>query len=267
MELINNMLLTRVISSVIGLLIFIGIISWGHFPFFILMTLITAVGLKEFNNITEHDNFHALLTSGLLFLIVSYLNLIFKIDFPVEYLFIIVLLMFFYDSFRKNDLDNIIHTTSFNLLAIIYIVFGLIYFIYLRNIDFKFGLWIALVGTWLTDIGAYFVGKYYGKIKLAPRISPNKTVEGALGGITVSFIFVITITLYINVFNGLWLIYAVLLPFVAIVGDLFESAIKRAAGVKDSGNIIPGHGGILDRFDSLLFTIPFTYFYITLFLS
>jgi len=267
MELISNMLLKRVISSIVGILIFIGIISWGHFPFFILIALITAVGLREFNTITQHDNYVSLLITSLLFLVVSYLNLIYKIDFPIEYLFILVLMVFFYDSYRQEKLNDIIHTTSFNLLGIIYIVFGLIYFIYLRNLDFKFGLWIALIGTWLTDIGAYFVGKYYGKLKMAPRISPNKTVEGAIGGIVFSFIFVIAVTLYLNVFNGLWLIYAVLLPFVAITGDLFESAIKRAAGVKDSGHIIPGHGGILDRFDSLLFTIPFTYFFLTLFLN
>lgn len=267
MGLINKMLLKRVLSSIVGILIFIGIIAWGNFPFFILISLITIVGLKEFNEITDHDNYTALLISSILFLIVSYLNLIYKIDFPVEYLFVLVLLIFFYDSYRKDDLKNIILTTSYNLMAIIYIVFGLIYFIYLRNLDFKFALWIALAGTWLTDIGAYFVGKYYGKMKLAPKVSPNKTVEGAVGGIIFSFIFVVAITLYLGVFNGLWVFYAVILPFVAIVGDLFESAIKRAAGVKDSGKLIPGHGGILDRFDSLLFTIPFTYFYLILFLN
>ncbi|MGM0444982.1 MAG: phosphatidate cytidylyltransferase [Bacillota bacterium] len=261
------MLYKRVISSIVGILVFILIINWGHFPFFILISLITAVGLKEFNKMTDYDNYPALLISSLMVLFVSYLNLIYKIDFPVEYLFILILLIFFYDSYRSGNLENIIQTTSGNILAIIYIVFGLIYFIYLRNIDFKFGLWIALVGTWLTDIGAYFIGKTYGSIKLAPLISPKKTLEGALGGIAASFIFVIGVTLYLNVFSFLWLIYAILLPFIAIVGDLFESAIKRACGVKDSGNLIPGHGGILDRFDSLLFTIPFTYFYITLFLS
>lgn len=267
MEMMNEMLLKRIISSIIGILIFILIVTWGHFPFFLLISLITAVALREFNNMTEFDTLITLLISSMLFLIVSYLNLIFTFDFPVEYLFVLTLLIFFYDCYRKNNLDNIIQIISGNLLAIIYIVFGLIYFIYLRNIDFKFGLWIALVATWLTDIGAYFVGKYYGKIKMAPRISPNKTIEGALGGILFSFIFVVAFTLYLDVFSGIWLIYAVLLPFIAIVGDLFESAIKRATGVKDSGYVIPGHGGILDRFDSLLFTIPFTYFFLTLFLS
>ncbi len=267
MEMINNMLLKRIISSIIGILIFILIVTWGHFPFFILISLITAVALREFNNMTEHDSLITLLISSMFFLIVSYLNLIFGLNFPIEYLFILVLLILFYDCYRNNNLDNIIKSISGNLFAIIYIVFGLIYFIYLRNIDFKFGLWIALVATWLTDIGAYFVGKYYGKIKLAPRISPNKTMEGALGGIIFSFIFVVAFTFYLNVFSGIWFIYAFLLPLIAILGDLFESAIKRATGVKDSGNVIPGHGGILDRFDSLLFTIPFTYFFLTLFLS
>jgi len=267
MEMIYNMLLKRIISSIIGILVFILIVTWGHFPFFLLISLITAVALYEFNKMTKNDTLIPLLISSVLFLIVSYLNLIFSLKFPIEYLFVLVILIFFYDSYRKNNLENIIQSISGNLLAIIYIVFGLIYFIYLRNIDFKFGLWIALVATWLTDIGAYFVGKYYGKIKMAPRISPNKTMEGALGGIIVSFIFVVAFTLYLNVFSGIWLIYAVLLPFIAIVGDLFESAIKRATGFKDSGNVIPGHGGILDRFDSLLFTIPFTYFFLTLFLS
>lgn len=247
-------------------MIFILIITWGNFPFFILISLITAVGLKEFNKMTDYDNYVALLISSFMVLLVSYLNLIYKINFPVENLFILILLIFFYDNYRNDNLENIIHASSGNILAIIYIVFGLIYFIYLRNIDFKSGLWIALVGTWITDIGAYFVGKTYGSKKMAPKISPKKTIEGALGGIVAAFIFVVGVTLYLNVFSFLWLIYAILLPLVAIIGDLFESAIKRAYGVKDSGNLIPGHGGILDRFDSLLFTIPFTYFYLTLFL-
>ncbi|MCF8001993.1 MAG: phosphatidate cytidylyltransferase, partial [Halanaerobiales bacterium] len=155
MEMIYNMLLKRIISSIIGILVFILIVTWGHFPFFLLISLITAVALYEFNKMTSNNSLIPLLISSMLFLIVSYLNLIFSLNFPIEYLFILVLLIFFYDSYRKNNLENIIQTISGNLLAIIYIVFGLIYFIYLRNIDFKFGLWIALVATWLTDIGAY----------------------------------------------------------------------------------------------------------------
>jgi len=199
--------------------------------------------------------------------VVSYLNLIYQYDFHLEYFFILILLIFFYENYQKDDLRNILQNISINIFAVIYIVFGLIYFIYLRNLDLQFALWIALIGTWLTDIAAFFVGKYYGKKKLAPKISPNKTIEGALGGIVTSFLFIIAITLYLDIFSGIWVIYGILLPMIAVVGDLFESAIKRAVDVKDSGDLIPGHGGILDRFDSLFFTIPFTYFYLSLLLN
>jgi len=111
-------------------------------------------------------------------------------------------------------------------------------------------LWVFLV-TWSTDIGAYFAGRRFGKRKLAPSISPNKTVEGLLGGIAAA-----------TVFGGIWaqltgLGVALLAfpPFLAVaaqLGDLFESGMKRRAGVKDSGRWLPGHGGVLDRLDGLV---------------
>ena len=261
------MLLKRIISGTLGVLIFILAIYWGNFPFFIFISLITILALKEFSQITQTNSSFSLILSGMLFLVVSYLNLIYQYDFHLEYFFILILLIFFYENYQKDDLKNILQNISINIFAVIYIVFGLIYFIYLRNLDLQFALWIALIGTWLTDIAAFFVGKYYGKKKLAPKISPNKTIEGALGGIVTSFLFIIAITLYLDIFSGIWVIYGILLPMIAVVGDLFESAIKRAVDVKDSGDLIPGHGGILDRFDSLFFTIPFTYFYLSLLLN
>jgi|SRR6056297_25172 len=261
------MLLKRIISGTLGVLIFILAIYWGNFPFFIFISLITILALKEFSQITQTNSSFSLILSGMLFLVVSYLNLIYQYDFHLEYFFILILLIFFYENYQKDDLRNILQNISINIFAVIYIVFGLIYFIYLRNLDLQFALWIALIGTWLTDIAAFFVGKYYGKKKLAPKISPNKTIEGALGGIVTSFLFIIAITLYLDIFSGIWVIYGILLPMIAVVGDLFESAIKRAVDVKDSGDLIPGHGGILDRFDSLFFTIPFTYFYLSLLLN
>ncbi|MBS3810254.1 MAG: phosphatidate cytidylyltransferase [Halanaerobiales bacterium] len=261
------MLLKRIISGTLGVLIFILAIYWGNFPFFIFISLVTILALKEFSQITQTNSSFSLILSGMLFLVVSYLNLIYQYDFHLEYFFILILLIFFYENYQKDDLRNILQNISINIFAVIYIVFGLIYFIYLRNLDLQFALWIALIGTWLTDIAAFFVGKYYGKKKLAPKISPNKTIEGALGGIVTSFLFIIAITLYLDIFSGIWVIYGILLPMIAVVGDLFESAIKRAVDVKDSGDLIPGHGGILDRFDSLFFTIPFTYFYLSLLLN
>jgi phosphatidate cytidylyltransferase len=115
---------------------------------------------------------------------------------------------------------------------------------------FELLLWVFLI-TWATDIGAYFAGRTYGKRKLAPTISPNKTVEGLYGGIAAAALF-----------GGAWvfatdlpkplLVLAPLFALVAQGGDLFESAMKRRAGVKDSGTWLPGHGGILDRLDGLV---------------
>jgi len=118
--------------------------------------------------------------------------------------------------------------------------------------------------TWITDTGAYFVGSRFGRRKLAPRLSPNKTVEGAIGGL----IFATAMSIAWGSWIGLpWWHCAILGPilgFLGQIGDLCESALKRDLGIKDFGGIMPGHGGILDRFDSLLFTAPIAYYYLGL---
>lgn len=126
------------------------------------------------------------------------------------------------------------------------------------------GAWVLLAFAiaWGSDTSAYFVGRKFGKTKLAPRISPKKTVEGAAGGLAGSVIFAVAISMFIP---ELPVVDAVALAIVAGVagqaGDLFESVLKRSAGVKDSGGILPGHGGLLDRVDALVFTAPATWIY------
>ncbi|WEV60571.1 phosphatidate cytidylyltransferase [Streptococcaceae bacterium ESL0729] len=124
-----------------------------------------------------------------------------------------------------------------------------------------FVVFLALFIVWATDIGAYFFGSKYGRHKLIPSISPNKTVEGSLGGIlsavATSFLMAIIFSKYApNISLGKLLFLTIIFSVVAQLGDLVESSIKRQYRVKDSGNILPGHGGILDRFDSLLFVFP-----------
>jgi phosphatidate cytidylyltransferase len=111
-------------------------------------------------------------------------------------------------------------------------------------------LWVFLV-TWATDIGAYFAGRRFGKRKLAPSISPNKTIEGLLGGIAAAALFGGT-WVWANQLNPVLLVLAPLFAIAAQAGDLFESRMKRMAGVKDSGDWLPGHGGLLDRLDGLV---------------
>ena len=127
-------------------------------------------------------------------------------------------------------------------------------------------LLLPLLLTWASDIGAYFVGRAFGKRKLMPSVSPGKTVAGAVGGLLATMLvgwlyarFVLTPSTQLAFVRGGILVFAILVSIAAQIGDLAESLLKREAGVKDSSHIIPGHGGILDRFDSLLFVLPVSY--------
>ncbi len=159
-----------------------------------------------------------------------------------------------------------------NYLLFCRLVFGLIYIgvlgahlILLRYLP-EGGIWLIVVSavTACSDSGAYFVGRAFGKHKLCPSISPNKTVEGALGGVGAGLLGAILFAfLLLPVVHWLFLIFsAILLSGVGIVGDLTESIVKRGTGTKDSGTCLAGHGGILDRVDSLLFAVPVFYYLI-----
>ena len=126
---------------------------------------------------------------------------------------------------------------------------------------------LTFMCIWAADIGAYFVGKYFGKTPLS-GISPKKTVEGAIFGITASIAVGIAVAYYINLpdFYLTGAALGSLIGIASLLGDLTESMLKRDAGVKDSGDIIPGHGGILDRTDSYIFTAPLVYYFVTLLL-
>ena len=127
-------------------------------------------------------------------------------------------------------------------------------------------VFFLLLVVWLGDSGAYYVGKQFGKHKLSPRISPKKTVEGLAGGVAASIITALVI--HFTFFPRMPLLHAIIagvvLSVAGVIGDLAESMWKRSAAVKDSGTLLPGHGGFLDRFDSILFTAPILYCYWTL---
>lgn len=144
----------------------------------------------------------------------------------------------------------ILYAFAFSTIATIIIATGGIYY-----------LLLVLNFACVCDMGAYFVGVSMGKTKLCPEISPKKTVEGALGGIASSVVVTLVITLCYGYFNKILptLLLTIPLCVVGMTGDLFASVIKRKVGIKDYGNLIPGHGGILDRVDSVLFISPLVY--------
>ncbi|WP_135229908.1 phosphatidate cytidylyltransferase [Deinococcus fonticola] len=162
------------------------------------------------------------------------------------------------------------------LERVVYSVFGLLYipwllgyFLMLRYTpDADAGLLyfaLPLLATFAADIGGFFAGHYFGKRKLAPEVSPGKTVEGAIGGLAFSFITVLIMTQLARIWSPLdAFLYSLLVASASQLGDLSESLIKRALRTKDSGTSLPGHGGFLDRIDSLLFAVPATYLFLNI---
>ncbi|AMA72700.1 phosphatidate cytidylyltransferase [Aneurinibacillus thermoaerophilus] len=172
-----------------------------------------------------------------------------------DVVFLFVLAFLFITVASKNRVEY--HQVAYLLFSAFYLGIG---FHFMNETRITNGLMVTLAilfSTWATDTGAYFVGKARGKTKLWPSISPNKTVEGALGGVILA---ILTMVIFSLVTDSLTLPRAVLIAFIISIsgqiGDLMESAIKRTLNVKDSGTILPGHGGVLDRFDSLIIVFP-----------
>ena len=170
-------------------------------------------------------------------------------------------------------------SVSFSVFGLLYVGIGMISLLMIRHDSIYMSLsmpfelhnwgtitlWLLLFTTWASDTFAYFAGRAFGKRKIVPSISPNKTLEGFIGGFIgciitgAVFSYIVGIPWWMGIHVGM--ISGILAP----LGDLFESKIKRLCNVKDSGTLLPGHGGVLDRFDSLLFTAPITLVYILLF--
>ncbi|HLR46093.1 MAG TPA: phosphatidate cytidylyltransferase [Deinococcales bacterium] len=174
---------------------------------------------------------------------------------------------------RPNQ--NSLNCVVFSLFGYVYIPWLFSFMITLRYVpDATTGIWylaLPLIGVVASDVGAYTIGSLFGRNKLAPEISPSKTVEGALGGMLFALVFVsglhwVASTLFDFSVNTVKLLFfALTVGAASQAGDLFESMLKRWTGVKDSGRFLPGQGGVLDRIDSHLFAVAFSYLFINLF--
>ena len=178
-------------------------------------------------------------------------------------------LPFLYALFVRDTSAKEVFSYVYSSLFFLSLPTSMMLFMYREDLfDDLAGPWLVMLVfclLWANDIFAYLTGRLLGKHKLFPRISPGKTIEGCLGGLVFT---VIAIVVFAHYAAWLSLSAAVGMAAIAVVfgtlGDLCESMLKRQAGVKDSGNLIPGHGGILDRFDSVLFSVPFIFVYLLL---
>lgn len=157
----------------------------------------------------------------------------------------------------------------YSIFGLLYIPWLLGYFLMLRYTpDGEHGLLyfaLPLLATFAADIGGFFAGHFFGRRKLAPEVSPGKTVEGAIGGLAFGFVVVLVMTQLAQIWSPFdAFLYSILVASASQLGDLAESLIKRALKTKDSGTSLPGHGGFLDRIDSLLFAVPATYLFLNI---
>lgn len=247
-------MLKRVLTALVGIPIFLGLLYVGGVYLQIVLAVFVVLGIYELSTFFGSDIYwDYLMLAGLSLLYFTYSGVSSSLLF---FWFYAQLIYYFMRVIFGNQKP---FKQAWHLIAVLYIA-GLFSFLWLVRFDFGFH-WVlfALLVTWLTDTGAYFTGIYLGKHKLAPSISPNKTIEGALGGLVAATLVGIG---YALMLGHSWMhigLLAVLLSIVGQVGDLVESTMKREQTVKDSGKILPGHGGVLDRFDSLLFVLPVLY--------
>lgn len=252
----------RVVSGVVAAAIFLPLLILGGIAFDVLVGLLAMVTIAELFKMKglEIFSFEGVLAMLAAFVLTVplgnyFTNLPLDASVSVYSLMVLFLLagqVLNYPSYRLED-------AVFPVATSFYVGFGFHQLLAARlaGVD---KLLLALFIVWATDIGAYMLGMKFGKRKFAPQVSPNKTLEGFLGGM-VSAVLVAVIFLLFKKETVAYPLY-VTLPLVALfsgvaqLGDLVESAIKRQYGVKDSGKLIPGHGGIFDRFDSLIFVLP-----------
>lgn len=259
---------TRIITAVIAALLFVPFVVYGGTALTLLIYVIAAIGLFEMFKMRKLSMFSV---PGVLSLIALFAMLmpeaweqqvVEATSFSkLEWLIMMTALLLIYVVLKKNKFT--FDDVGFLLCSVFYVGVGFYYFMATREAtDGLLYIVFALVVVWSTDSGAYFVGRKLGKHKLWPEISPKKTVEGFVGGIVIAVIAAVIFE-WISGLEVNWavlLIVTVIASVIGQLGDLVESAIKRHYGVKDSGNILPGHGGILDRFDSLLFVLPLLHF-------
>ena len=276
---------SRSIVNFLGIPLIVFLVFMGEYFFLFFISVVNFFCLREFYLLPRSEKIYPQFIIGYIisFLILllnffQYDNIIFFTFF--DFFIICILFIIIFELFRgkKNPFLNI----SITLTGLLYVPTFLSSLFLIRNFDsqsqnfYNLGMVITFViflSTWLCDTGALFFGKFLGKNKLLYRVSPNKTIEGSIGGFFGTFLIYILFYFfsfdeifneYINHFDILFIF--IIIGIGAQIGDLAESLFKRNFGLKDSSSMLAGHGGFLDRFDSILFSAPLVYIYFRFFI-
>ncbi len=251
---------TRLISAIVALPLLFFILIEGGIWLLAGAFILSIIGMFEFYKPFKSPN-KPVYWIGYIMTIFWYAGLYFEFSI-YYYQFVIMLGLFSVLSlmvFKNISFQSV----AITLFGFFYVPFTLSHIILISHLGGSFFIWFPFIIAFLTDTFAYLVGKLIGKTPLIPSVSPNKTVEGALGGVLAGLIFSF---LYAALLKPEFQVYAIFLGLVGSVlsqvGDLIASKMKRIHQIKDFGNIMPGHGGVLDRFDSLIVTMPLVFYFI-----
>ncbi len=266
-------LVPRLVAALIGAATIVGSLILGPWPYYFVFLVISFYTQWEFYRLLRMKSYIPLRPLGV-FVGAILFSLAFFIEsglLPYKFYFVIfplASLVFLFKLYKKSDNTPFLNI-GFYYLGLLYVAlpFALLNRAVYHSGEYSYQIVIGLLLTiWASDVGAYFAGSLFGKTKLFERISPKKSWEGSVGGAVLSAVFA-----YLNslLFHDLhlwqWLALALIIVIVGTYGDLVESLFKRTMAIKDSGSSIPGHGGFLDRFDSLILSIPFVILFLEFF--
>ncbi len=251
----------RVISAILIVLVFIPFLLIGELPFAIFMSVLAALGIYELIKVRETKKKFPVgmkiiaFLAVLFFTMLNYNSIDFVLNINYQIMSIMIFLFLIPIVFINNNDKYNFDDSLFLMGSVLFIGLSFNLIIVTRNYDISYIIYLLLITT-ITDTFALFTGRLIGKHKVSPKISPNKTIEGCIGGLLMGTF--VGSAFYMTVINPSYslvfvILITALLSLVAQVGDLVFSAIKRYYDKKDFSDLIPGHGGILDRFDSLIF--------------
>ena len=262
-------MLTRAITGLFFIIVLIGALLLGEVVFTVFFSLVGIGALYEFYSIIKSEEVKPNVLLGMLAAIVLAvligLHCVDVIPFKFVWLFIPTFVLIFIASLYQKSKQPF-HDISYTILGVIYACIPFLFFVALGFIHGTFNHYIPLgflIMLWSNDTGAYLAGRSFGKHKLFERISPNKTWEGFIGGVLFAMLIALNLEQYFGSLQKWeWVTMAAIIGVFGTLGDLVESMLKRSLGVKDSGNILPGHGGLLDRFDGLLIAAPLVFLFL-----
>ena len=264
-------LIQRTITGIILLAVVIGAIVFGKISYFILFELIVIGAMYEFYTLAEKKKFNPLKIYGIVIgASVFAANYFFVNDLIGSEIFLaiipLVISVFIIELYRKSE--YVFVNIGFTLLGVLYIAIPFSFANYIAISDNIYNSHLLLgffFLMWAYDTLAYVFGVSFGKHRLFERISPKKSWEGFIGGTLSSLAVAYVISLFFTELNFIhWAILSLMISIFGTYGDLVESSFKRNIDEKDSGSILPGHGGVLDRFDAVLFALPLFYVYLQL---